>query len=85
MAVKRLLLLLTYVLYVCVCLQNGPLPFSLLTFVAAWLIRELLFIFIYFEAVSNVRHITWGKRTYRMSDFGRSLSITNDRSALLLV
>jgi len=55
------------------------------TFLAAWLIRELLFIFIYFEAVSNVRHITWGKRTYRLSDFGRSLSIASDRSALLLV
>jgi len=65
--------------------QNGPLPFSLATYVSAWIIRELLVIFIYFEAVSNVRHITWGKRTYRMSDFGRSLSIANDRSSMLLV
>jgi len=65
--------------------QNGALPFSLLTFVAAWLTRELLFIFIYFEAVSDVRHITWGKRTYRMSDFGRKLSVASERSSLLLV
>jgi len=66
-------------------MQNGPLPFSLVTYIVAWVARELLYIFIYFEAVSNVRHITWGKRTYRMSDFGRSLSVANDRSSALLV
>lgn len=62
--------------------QNGPLPFSIPVFLLAWVIRESLYVFIYFEAILNVRRITWGKRTYFLSNFGQSLSIASDRSIL---
>lgn len=67
---------------VCVVVQNGPLPFSIPVFLLAWVIRESLYVLIYFEAVLNVRRITWGKRTYFLSNFGQSLSIATDRSIL---
>ncbi|ELT91838.1 hypothetical protein CAPTEDRAFT_221670 [Capitella teleta] len=56
--------------------QNHSLPFGKLTFLVAWLIRESLVIFVYFEAVFGVRYIKWGKRTYRLSNFGESLEIS---------
>jgi hypothetical protein len=63
-------------------LQNGGLPFGKLTYLLAWLIRETLVILVYFEAVLGVRHIKWGKRTYRLSNFGESLEIVSDKSIL---
>jgi len=65
--------------------QNGALPFSLLTFVVAWMARELLYVFVYCEAVCNVRHITWGRRTYRLSNFGEQLKLNSDKSTGLLI
>lgn len=64
--------------------QNGPLPFSMLTYFSSWLVSEMLFVFIYFEAIINPCRITWGKRTYKLSRFGRSIEITNNRSILPL-
>ena len=65
--------------------QNGALPFSLLTFIVAWMARELLYVFVYCEAVCNVRHITWGRRTYRLSNFGEQLKLNSDKSSGLLL
>ena len=48
----------------------------------AWVIRETLYIFVYFEAIVNVRRIKWGKRTYRLSSFGEHLDIVSDKSIL---
>jgi len=62
--------------------QHGPLPFGTVTFVIAWVIRELLYLSVYFEAVVNVRRIKWGKRTYRLSNFGESLEVVSDKSLL---
>lgn len=59
--------------------QNGPLPFSCTTYVLAWAIRELLYIFIYIEAICNVRRIKWGRRTYYLSNFGESIKVVDDR------
>lgn len=63
-------------------LQNGPLPFGKLTFILSWLIRETLVILVYFEAIFGVRRIKWGKRTYRLSNFGESLKVVSDKSIL---
>jgi len=60
-------------------LQHGPLPFSLPKYVLAWVIRELLYVFVYFEAVCNVRRIKWGRRTYYLSNFGESIKIADDK------
>jgi ceramide glucosyltransferase len=65
--------------------QNGPLPFRFPLFVVAWMTRELLFVFVYFAAVVDVGRITWGKRTYRLSNCGRTLDVDNSRSAVLIV
>jgi len=65
--------------------QNGALPFSLLTFIIAWMARELLYVFVYCEAVCNVHHITWGRRTYRLSNFGEQLKLNSDKSSGLLL
>ncbi len=67
---------------VLIVFQNGPPPFNLLTFFIAWFIRETLYVFVYFEAVINVRHIKWGKRTYRLSNFGESLTVVTDKTIL---
>lgn len=64
--------------------QNGPLPFSKLTFLIAWLIRELLYVLIFLEAVISARRITWGKRTYRLSNFGGHIELVTDKSILPL-
>lgn len=48
----------------------------------AWLIRELLYVLVYFEAIINVRHVKWGKRTYRLSSFGESVNIVTDKTVL---
>jgi len=62
--------------------QNGPIPFPLLTFLVAWIVRELLYVFVYFDAICNVRRITWGKKTYHLSNFGESLRVVSDKSIL---
>ncbi|KAI0208508.1 Ceramide glucosyltransferase-B [Lamellibrachia satsuma] len=62
--------------------QNGPMPFNKYMFLVSWMIREMLFILVYFEAIFNVRHIKWGRRTYRLSNFGESIEIANDKSIL---
>ena len=62
--------------------QRTGLPFSFPMFVLAWLVRETLYIFVYFEAVINVRRIKWGKRTYRLSSFGEHLDIVSDKNIL---
>ncbi|KAK2162076.1 hypothetical protein LSH36_104g00036 [Paralvinella palmiformis] len=64
--------------------QGGPLPFSKLTYIGAWLVRELLYFIVYFEAVIDVRHIIWGNRTYRLSHFGRTVEKVPDKSAFLI-
>jgi len=63
--------------------QNAPLPFSIAEFLIAWLIRESLYVLVYFEAVLNVRRVTWGKRTYTLSNFGQSLRISSNQSSIL--
>ncbi|XP_064618504.1 ceramide glucosyltransferase-B-like isoform X2 [Lineus longissimus] len=60
-----------------------PLPFSIPEFVVAWFIRELLTVWVYFEALFNVRHIRWGKRRYRLS-LGGHTEIVSDKSVLPL-
>lgn len=65
-------------------IQNGPLPFSFATFLAAWMVRELLYVFVYFEAVVNVRRIHWGRRTYRLSNCGQSVDLDTDRTLMLV-
>lgn len=62
--------------------QNGPIPFSRFMFVIAWVIRELLYVFVFFEACINARRIKWGKRTYRLSNFGEQLDIESDKAIL---
>ena len=62
--------------------QRGPPPYPIPMLMLAWIIRETLFIFVYFEAIVNVRRIKWGKRTYRLSSFGEHLDIVSDKSIL---
>jgi len=62
--------------------QRLPYAFSWCTFILAWVIRQLLYILIYFEAIVNVRYISWGKRLYRMSHFGTSLEVVTDKSLI---
>ncbi len=69
-------------LYNFITFQGGPIPFTLPEFILAWMIRETLFVFVYFEAVLNVRGVTWGKKTYTLSNFGQSLSISSGKSIL---
>lgn len=48
-------------------LQNSCLPFSFIKFIFAWILRELLVYVIFIKAISNPKHIKWGKYTYRIS------------------
>ncbi|PVD19980.1 hypothetical protein C0Q70_20474 [Pomacea canaliculata] len=51
--------------YIQLCnVQNGPLPFGKLKFLAAWFTRELLSTFVFLKAVVNPHRIKWGKHTY---------------------
>lgn len=47
--------------------QNGPPPFSKVEYVLCWLLREVVAIWIFFEALVHPKTIRWGKRTYRLS------------------
>ena len=62
--------------------QKSNLPSSWCSYVVAWVIRELLYVLIYFEAIINVRHVSWGKRSYRLSNFGESVQIVSDKGVL---
>jgi hypothetical protein len=73
-----------WILLLICSVQNGRLPFTLPVFVAAWMTRELLFVLVYFEAIFNVRRIQWGKRTYRLSNFGQTLELDNTRTVMLV-
>ena len=65
--------------------QNGPLPFGKLTYICAWIIRETVFVYTFFEAILNVRQIKWGKRTYRLSNFGRSMDVVHNKDTYQIV
>lgn len=71
------ILLLDYIMLKNV--QNGSPPFSKLEFIAAWLFREFLTTFVYFEAILQPRTIQWGSRVYKVS-FGGLTTLVKDKS-----
>lgn len=65
-------------------IQRKTLAFSNLTFLLAWLSRELMTLLIVVEAIMNPRRIKWGKRTYKVGLQGHTQLIKVDRPALNL-
>jgi hypothetical protein len=53
---------------------------SVAYYVMAWVVRELLYVFVYIEALCHVQHITWGRRTYRLSNFGETLQLDGEKT-----
>ena len=58
-------------------LQKGPLPFGKVTFLAAWLTREILSPIIYLQSVIDATHIRWGKHLYHLYHHGIIHDIDN--------
>lgn len=53
--------------WMCTCrVQHAPLPFGPHVFVAAWVMQQLVDPIVYFEALLNLHHISWGRRRFRL-------------------
>ncbi|XP_052822686.1 ceramide glucosyltransferase 2 [Octopus bimaculoides] len=63
-------------------IQRTGLAFSKLTFVMAWLCRELMTLVIVIEAFLKPQHIQWGKKTYRVDFNGHTHLVQNNRPTL---
>lgn len=59
--------------------QNGTPPFSIITYLMAWFVREGLAIIIYLEAVAHPCTIKWGKRTYQVKIGGHASMVDEKR------
>ncbi|KAH3857976.1 ceramide glucosyltransferase-like [Dreissena polymorpha] len=57
--------------------QNGELQFSKLQYSVAWILREILAVVVFFEALLSPRTIKWGKRTYKLSLGGHTEILTD--------
>ncbi|KAF6772233.1 hypothetical protein AHF37_08051 [Paragonimus kellicotti] len=65
-------------------IQNKKLPFSIMTFLLAWMCRELLVYLVFVKALCNPSTITWGRYSYHVRLGGlttRLPTLTNLRSA----
>ncbi|XP_064608571.1 ceramide glucosyltransferase-B-like isoform X2 [Liolophura sinensis] len=63
--------------------QGGSVPFSKLQFLLAWITRELINYYVYFEALMNPRRIKWGKRTYKVT-LGGHTEIAREKGSIPL-
>ncbi|ESO87535.1 hypothetical protein LOTGIDRAFT_235024 [Lottia gigantea] len=61
--------------------QNAKLPFSKLTFVLVWFLREFLQIVMLMKAIMQPRTIKWGNRTY-LVHFGGVTEIKREKSSM---
>ncbi|KAL5004034.1 hypothetical protein ScPMuIL_017490 [Solemya velum] len=60
-------------------MENGTPPFSIITYLMAWFVREGLAIIIYLEAVAHPCTIKWGKRTYQVKIGGHASMVDEKR------
>ncbi|XP_060601487.1 ceramide glucosyltransferase-like isoform X1 [Ruditapes philippinarum] len=59
--------------------KQGSPPFSKIQYLFAWILREILAVWVFFEALVSPRTIKWGKRTYKLS-LGGHTEIVSDTS-----
>ncbi|KAK3595171.1 hypothetical protein CHS0354_002770 [Potamilus streckersoni] len=57
--------------------NNGPVMFSKIEFLLAWIVRELLAIWIFIEAILSPRTVKWGRHTYRVTLGGHTEVLKN--------
>jgi len=59
--------------------QDGPLPFSKVQYLFVWLLREVMAVWVFFEAIVSPRRIKWGKRTYKLSLGGHTQIVDEEK------